>query len=109
PNNRNGDNRLYAVYVFDGEVHIETGDDYSNKVIKFISFEYLGVQDGHGGIAAHIQYQDGSQDPVVRRDVEMRGLGHEIQSIVDYDKDGNMIVQSKFNYPTFTLESITRT
>ncbi|MBI4115737.1 MAG: hypothetical protein HY447_04080, partial [Candidatus Omnitrophica bacterium] len=107
-----GDNRLHSVKIYYEDPLIACVMEGCNRrLVKEIQYEYrtTGVCTAseppvcytNEVINAHITYLDGSQGPVTSRDVTLKKIEdgkYHIQTVTDYDKDGKVLVQSKFEY-----------
>ncbi|MSR78185.1 MAG: hypothetical protein EXS63_08205, partial [Candidatus Omnitrophica bacterium] len=81
--------------------------DSAGKVLRTIDW----TRDGAGNLHATINYLDGSQGPVASRDVTLSKLAdgqYHIQTVVDKDKDGNLLAVSTFEYTYLKLGALVR-
>ncbi len=102
-----GDNRLYSISITEVNDPCNGNPDcmapMSIKLIKDISFAY----GNDGKIKAHIVYHNELQGAVASRDLVLAKMGsdqYHIESILDMDKDGKMIVKNVFSYHFITTD-----
>jgi len=87
------------VYPIGGWVLNQTSPEVQNKIDFWQQPIY--EMKWRDSITAHIVYHDGSQGRINSRDVEITKMAdgqNHIQTVVDYDKDGKLLVKSEFEY-----------